>query len=76
MTQQPKAHCYVDLIDPIALEEALQKNGQMLKGNKLIVNRPNVPDGRNRGGRNGARGGSRSYRGGRGNRDSIQPGDI
>ncbi|KAI7854633.1 hypothetical protein BDC45DRAFT_482158 [Circinella umbellata] len=75
MTQQPKSHCYVDLIDPIALEEALQKNGQTLKGNKIIVNRPNVPDGRNRGGRNGSRGG-RSYRGGRGNRDSIQPGDI
>ncbi|KAI9278615.1 hypothetical protein BDA99DRAFT_492643 [Phascolomyces articulosus] len=72
MTQQPKSHCYVDLIDPIALEEALRKNGHTLKGNKIIVNRPNVPDGRNRGGRNGR---GRSYRG-RGNRDSIQPGDI
>ncbi|KAI9499272.1 hypothetical protein BDB00DRAFT_226710 [Zychaea mexicana] len=73
MTQQPKSHCYVDLVDPIALEGALQKSGDILKGNKLIVNRPNAPDGRNRGGRNGR---GRSYRGGRGNRDSIQPGDI
>ncbi|KAI7882547.1 hypothetical protein K492DRAFT_176289 [Lichtheimia hyalospora FSU 10163] len=61
-TRQPKSHCYVDLIDPIALENALAKNGQILKENKLIINRPNLPDGRNRGARNGR---GRSYRGGR-----------
>ncbi|KAI9319431.1 hypothetical protein BX666DRAFT_2025727 [Dichotomocladium elegans] len=58
-TRQPRFHCYVDLIDPIALENALAKNGQMLKDNKLVINRPNSSDGRNRGGRN-ARG--RSFR--------------
>ncbi|KAI8142041.1 hypothetical protein BJV82DRAFT_616946 [Fennellomyces sp. T-0311] len=74
MAQQPRSHCYVDLIDPMALESALAKNGQILKDNKIIVNRANSSDGRNRGGRNGR---GRSYRGGaRGNRDSMQPGDL
>lgn len=35
---------------------------KILKDNKLVINRPNQPDGRNRGGRNGR---GRSYRGGR-----------
>lgn len=84
-TQMPKSHCYVDLIDPVALENALSKNGQVgiekssynsfqstdrfvlsqiLKDNKLTINKPNSSEGRGRSGR--GRG-----RGFRGNRDSV-----
>ncbi|KAI8333469.1 hypothetical protein BC941DRAFT_380581 [Chlamydoabsidia padenii] len=38
-TKLPKTHCYVDLTDPISFESALAKNGQVLKGNKLNINR-------------------------------------
>lgn len=38
-TKQHKSHCYVDLIDPIAVEAALAKSGQALKDNVLIINR-------------------------------------
>ncbi|KAI9031890.1 hypothetical protein CLU79DRAFT_808816 [Phycomyces nitens] len=53
-TQLPKPHCYVDFVDAMALENALQRNGQILRDNRLIVNRPtsffNDNRGRGRGG--------------------------
>ncbi|KAI8373093.1 uncharacterized protein BYT42DRAFT_579167 [Radiomyces spectabilis] len=65
-TQLPKGHCYVDFIDPVALENALAQNGELLKDNRLIINKPNPQygDSRYRGSRNGR---GRSYRGSRGN---------
>ncbi|KAL0087395.1 hypothetical protein J3Q64DRAFT_1737237 [Phycomyces blakesleeanus] len=50
-TQLPKPHCYVDFVDAMALENALQRNGQILRDNRLIVNRPTnyFGDGRGRG---------------------------
>ncbi|CAO3599849.1 unnamed protein product [Absidia cylindrospora] len=38
-TKLHKSHCYVDLVDPISLEAALAKNGQILNDNKLVINR-------------------------------------
>ncbi|CAO3625684.1 unnamed protein product [Cunninghamella blakesleeana] len=38
-TKLHKSHCYVDLTDPIAVENALAKNGQTLKDNVLTINR-------------------------------------
>ncbi|KAI8098476.1 uncharacterized protein BX664DRAFT_287979 [Halteromyces radiatus] len=59
-TKLHKSHCYVDLVDPISLEAALAKNGQILKDNKLIINRSAPPQyGDNRRGRNGR---GRSFR--------------
>lgn len=36
-TKQHKSHCYVDLIDPIAVEAALAKSGQVNKQYRSII---------------------------------------
>lgn len=36
-TKAPKAHCYVDMVDPIALETALAKNGQVRATRKTFI---------------------------------------
>ncbi|KAG0174577.1 hypothetical protein DFQ28_005732 [Apophysomyces sp. BC1034] len=62
-TQLPKSHCYVDFMDALSLENALAKNGQTFKDNRLVINRPNSQFGDGRGRGRSMRG--RSYRGGR-----------
>ncbi|KAF7732004.1 hypothetical protein EC973_007109 [Apophysomyces ossiformis] len=63
-SQLPKTtHCYVDFTDANALDNALAKNGQTLKDNRLVINRPNSQSGDNRGRGRTLR--ARSYRGGR-----------
>ncbi|CAO3595368.1 unnamed protein product [Absidia cylindrospora] len=53
-TKLHKSHCYVDFVDPISLEAALAKNGQVLKDNKLNINRsPSQQSVDNRRGRSG-----------------------
>ncbi|KAI8060336.1 hypothetical protein BC940DRAFT_312120 [Gongronella butleri] len=51
-TKKHKGHCYVDLVDNLAMEAALSKNGQTLLDSQLSINRSNQGESR-RGGRNG-----------------------
>ncbi|KAI9281030.1 hypothetical protein BY458DRAFT_544391 [Sporodiniella umbellata] len=41
-TQLPKAHCYVEFVSQLALEQALLKNGATFRDNRLVINRPNT----------------------------------
>ncbi|ORX45908.1 hypothetical protein DM01DRAFT_1386446 [Hesseltinella vesiculosa] len=45
-TKKHKSHCYVDLVDPVALDNALAKNGQMLNEGKLTISRAPQNDAR------------------------------